>query len=172
MLGAMYGSRLALSRMLPRGRGHIINIASLAGESYLPGAATYCATKHALKAFTESLRREYRSSGVHLSSVLPTFVNTEMVAGAGKPKLLRNASGEDPDPASPSITHPPPQVRVTRIAGLVTASQNYLPRPVLEPLLRLLGVEQAFLGDADLEGRRAYNERLGTDIVGRPNQSH
>ncbi len=173
VLGAMYGSRLALTRMLPRRTGHIVNIASLAGESYIPGAATYCATKHALKGFTESLRREYRNSGVHLSSVLPTFVNTEMVAGAGKPKLLRNAEPEEIAAAvARLITHPRPQVRVTRIAGLVTASQNYLPRPILEPLLRLLGVEQAFLGDADLEGRRAYNKRLGMHFVGRPNQSH
>ena len=161
ILGAMYGSRLALNRMLPRGTGHIINIASLAGESYLPGAATYCATKHALKGFTESLRREYRVHGVHLSSVLPTFVNTDMVAGAGKPKLLRNA---EPDEIATAVARliirPRPHVRVTRTAGFVTASQNYLPRPILEPLMRLLGVDQAFLNDADPEGRRTYEERI------------
>ncbi|MCA2338543.1 SDR family NAD(P)-dependent oxidoreductase, partial [Mycobacterium avium] len=46
--GVILGSKLALARMIPRGRGHIINVASLAGETYLAGAATYCASKHAV----------------------------------------------------------------------------------------------------------------------------
>ena len=58
VLGVMFGTKLALRRMAPRRRGHIINIASLAGESFVPGSATYCGTKHAVNGFTESARRE------------------------------------------------------------------------------------------------------------------
>ena len=46
--GVILGSKLAAQRMIPRRRGHIINIASLAGESPTPGLATYCASKYAV----------------------------------------------------------------------------------------------------------------------------
>ena len=42
VLGVIFGTKLALQRMLPRGAGHIINTASLAGELAVPGLATYC----------------------------------------------------------------------------------------------------------------------------------
>src|SRR5947209_3946424 len=78
-------------RMLPRRSGHVINVSSLAGESYVPGGATYCATKHAVKAYTETARREYRGSGVAISQVMPFFTNTELVAGTSGTKGMRNA---------------------------------------------------------------------------------
>src|SRR3954466_8998659 len=46
--GVILGSKLAAQRMAPRGRGHVINIASLAGELHIVGLATYCASKHAV----------------------------------------------------------------------------------------------------------------------------
>src|SRR5947208_873303 len=42
--GVIYGSKLALERFLPQGRGHLVNIASVAGKAGFPGGATYCAT--------------------------------------------------------------------------------------------------------------------------------
>jgi NAD(P)-dependent dehydrogenase (short-subunit alcohol dehydrogenase family) len=71
VLGVIYGTKLALQRMLPRRCGHIINTASLAGELPVPGLATYCATKFAVIGFTEATRLEYRKSGVTLSTVRP-----------------------------------------------------------------------------------------------------
>src|ERR1700749_1202238 len=62
--GAILGSKLAAQRMVPRGKGHVINVASLAGETYLAGAATYCASKHAVVGFTDAVRIEYRQAGV------------------------------------------------------------------------------------------------------------
>jgi NAD(P)-dependent dehydrogenase (short-subunit alcohol dehydrogenase family) len=44
--GVIFGSKLALKRFLPRGRGHLVNIASSAGKVGFPGGATYCATKY------------------------------------------------------------------------------------------------------------------------------
>src|ERR1700744_3570822 len=61
--GVILGSKLAAQRMVPRGSGHVINIASLAGETYLAGAATYCASKHAVVGFTDAVRIEYRQAG-------------------------------------------------------------------------------------------------------------
>jgi len=58
LLGVITGTKLALRRMQPRGGGHIINIASLAGETYFPGFATYCATKYGVLGFSDAARLE------------------------------------------------------------------------------------------------------------------
>src|ERR1700738_5365002 len=89
--GVILGSKLAAQRMAPRGHGHVINIASLAGELYIVGLATYCASKHAVLGFTDSARLEYRAAGVKFSAVLPTFVNTELASGTPGTKGFRNA---------------------------------------------------------------------------------
>lgn len=161
VLGVMYGTKLALQRMLPRRSGHIINISSLAGESYLPGGSTYCGTKHAVKGFTESIRREYRDSGVAVSQVMPTFTNTELVAGTGKGKGVRNAEPDEIAVAVAAlIVAPKPRVRVTRLAGALVALQAVLPRRITEPLGRKLGLEDAFTTAVDTTARQAYEERI------------
>ena len=161
VLGVIYGTKLALERMLPRRSGHIINIASLAGESYVPGGTTYCATKHAVKGFTESARREYRNSGVHISQVMPTFTNTELVSGTSPAKGVRNAEPEEVAAAVASlIERPRPRVRVTRYAGALTASQNFLPRRFTERLGQLMGLEAAFTTGVDAVVRQNYEERV------------
>jgi NAD(P)-dependent dehydrogenase (short-subunit alcohol dehydrogenase family) len=161
LLGVLFGSKQALHRMLPRRSGHIINIASLAGESYVPGGATYCATKHAVKGFTESARREYRDSGVRFSQVLPTFTNTELIAGTTSPGPLRNAEpGEIADAVYGLILRPRPRVAVTRVAGMMVGLQNILPRAVTEWMARSMGLEEAFTSSVDPGTRAAYEERV------------
>ncbi len=54
--GVILGSKLAIERFMPRGRGHIVQLASIAGKGGFPGGATYCATKHAVVGLTEALR--------------------------------------------------------------------------------------------------------------------
>src|SRR4051794_32897708 len=76
LLGTITGTRLALQRMLPRARGHIVNAASGVGRIPLPGSATYSATKHAIVGLTESLRLEYRRSDVRFSLIQPSQVKT------------------------------------------------------------------------------------------------
>ena len=88
--GVILGSKLAVQRMVPRGKGHVINVASLAGELNVVGLASYCASKHAVVGFTDSARLEYRSAGVKFSMVLPGFVNTELTAGTSGTKGFRS----------------------------------------------------------------------------------
>lgn len=160
VLGVIYGTKQALNRMLPRRSGHIINIASIAGESYVPGGVTYCASKHAVKGFTESARREYRNSGVHLSQVLPTFTNTELIAGTKGTKGMRNAEPEEvADAVASLIVRPRPTVHVTRWAGIVAASQAYIPRRVGEFLARAAGAEKSFV-EIDGSARKDYEDRV------------
>jgi NAD(P)-dependent dehydrogenase (short-subunit alcohol dehydrogenase family) len=158
--GVILGSKLAVQRMVPRGQGHVINVASLAGEIYAVGLATYCASKHAVVAFTDSARLEYRSAGVKFSMVLPTFVNTELTAGTHGAKGFKNAEPSDIAEAIVGlVVHPKPRVRVTKAAGAMVLSQRFMPRVMAEGLNRMLGGEHVFTDDVDVEKRSAYEAR-------------
>jgi NAD(P)-dependent dehydrogenase (short-subunit alcohol dehydrogenase family) len=158
--GVIVGTKLAVQRMVPRGSGHVINVASLAGEGSIPGAATYCASKHAVVGFTDTARLEYRKTGVKFSIVLPTFVNTELVAGTSGAKGFKNAEAADiADAIVKLVAHPKPRVRVTKVAGAVVVSAKFMPRPVAEGINRMLGGEHFFTDDVDVDKRKAYEAR-------------
>lgn len=163
--GVIIGSKLALARMLPRKRGHLINIASLAGETHFPGLATYNASKHAVLGFTDTLREEYRGSRVHFSSVLPTLTNTELGSGVPSDKLLRAAEPEEIAAAIVKlIASPRSKVRITAVAGFTAQFMNrLLPVAVADAIGRSLGSGTAFLDDVDNERRKAYEERVRQD---------
>ena len=159
--GVILGSKLAARRMAPRGSGHVINIASLAGEIHVPGLATYCGSKWAVLGFTDSLRAEYHKTGVEFSSVEPTFTNTELVAGTHGAKGLKNAEPEDiANAIADLIAKPQGRVRVTKLAGLMTlVMTRFMPPQAYDMLGRLMGAEHVFLDDVDVEARKAYEER-------------
>jgi short-subunit dehydrogenase len=75
--GVVLGTKLFLPMMLERRRGHIVNIASLAGRFATPGAAIYGATKHAVVAFSEALYHELKPEGILVTSVNPGPSPTE-----------------------------------------------------------------------------------------------
>ncbi len=81
-LGTMNGTIAALEQMVPAGRGHVINVISLAGLVAAPGEVNYSASKHAAMAFTLGtlfdLRRE-GVSGVQLSALCPDGIWTPMI---------------------------------------------------------------------------------------------
>jgi short-subunit dehydrogenase len=85
LLGVLYGAKAFLPAMLDAGRGHIVNVASLAGRYALPGSATYSATKHGVVAFSEALHGEVARRGVLVTCVNPGLVQTE---GFRQPKAL------------------------------------------------------------------------------------
>jgi NAD(P)-dependent dehydrogenase (short-subunit alcohol dehydrogenase family) len=88
LLGVTTGTRLALGRMLPRRRGHIVNVASAAGRVAVPGEAVYTATKHAVVGFDEALRVELRGTGVEVSTILPSLAATELASGMKPPRFV------------------------------------------------------------------------------------
>jgi NAD(P)-dependent dehydrogenase (short-subunit alcohol dehydrogenase family) len=96
--GVIHGCKGAMARMLPRNRGHIVNVASQAGKFGFPGGATYCATKFAVVGLTETMRGELRLMGVDgvaLSVVMPAIVQTELGAGLSNPIGQRHLTAAD-----------------------------------------------------------------------------
>ena len=159
--GVILGSKLALARMLPRRSGHVVNIASLAGESHIPGLATYNATKHAVLGFTDTLREEYRGTGVSFSSVLPTLTKTELGSGVAAPRIMPAAEPEQIAAAiAKLVVEPKAKVRVTALAGAIAQVVGLLPQSVGDAIGRSLGSQQTFLGDVDSASRKAYEDRV------------
>jgi len=64
-------------KMLARGQGDILNLCSVAGHWTYPGGAVYCATKHALWAFTKALREETCGKNLRVMQISPGMVETE-----------------------------------------------------------------------------------------------
>jgi NAD(P)-dependent dehydrogenase (short-subunit alcohol dehydrogenase family) len=93
--GVIYGSKLALERFLPRGQGHLVNVASVAGKAGFPGGATYCATKHAVVGLSEAIRAEVRSTDIDVSIVMPVVVNTELGSGLQRSRGVKVVEPED-----------------------------------------------------------------------------
>jgi short-subunit dehydrogenase len=161
--GVILGTKLAAQRMLPRGHGHIINIASVGSVQPVEGIATYCATKHAVLGYTDSVRLENRGSGVHVSAILPFLTNTEMVAGVGHAKGFKNAEPEDVARAVAGvISKPKARVFVPRSFGVVVSTQRHLPQRVSEAIARALGNGRVFTSDVEADKRTAYARRTGT----------
>ncbi len=77
-LGAVWGTKAALARMLPRDRGTIIEVGSALAYRGIPLQAPYCGSKHAMKGMFESLRCElrHRGSSVHVTMVQLPGMNT------------------------------------------------------------------------------------------------
>lgn len=77
--GVMYGTRAAAKVMMGQRSGHIVNVASIAGISAVPGLAAYCASKHAVRGFTLSVAHELAPHGVSVSVFCPDAVETPML---------------------------------------------------------------------------------------------
>jgi serine 3-dehydrogenase len=75
--GLLYVSRAVIPGMVKRGRGHVINIGSLAGHEVYRGGNVYCATKFAVDALSKGMRLDLSGTGLRVSQVSPGMVETE-----------------------------------------------------------------------------------------------
>jgi NAD(P)-dependent dehydrogenase (short-subunit alcohol dehydrogenase family) len=162
--GVIVGTQLAIERLRPRAGGHIVNIASQAGKTALPGIATYAATKHAVVGLSEAVRAELRDSGVEISCVMPTVVNTELTAGVGQ-KLIRPVEAEDvANEIVDALELPRFDVFVPRYNATMTRIGFLMPRSWREALARLMKADKLML-EVDHGTRRAYEERASRDDI-------
>jgi NADP-dependent 3-hydroxy acid dehydrogenase YdfG len=75
--GLLYVTRAVVPGMVGRGRGHVINLGSVAGEMTYPNGAVYCATKAAERAINDGLRQDVLGTSVRVTSVDPGMVETD-----------------------------------------------------------------------------------------------
>jgi NAD(P)-dependent dehydrogenase (short-subunit alcohol dehydrogenase family) len=156
--GVITGTQLAISRMQPRNRGHIVNIASQAGKAGIPGIATYSATKHGVVGLSEAVRAEQHETGLEVCCVMPTLVNTELISGVGG-RLIRAVEPEDVANAIvDAIEVDRFDVFVPRANSALFKGTALLPRRAREWVARAMGVDKLMM-QADHEARRRYEER-------------
>ena len=77
--GVVNGSLIAARHMSAEGRGHIINISSLAGVAAIPGLGCYSASKFAVRAWTLALAHELKPRGVAVTVLCPDAIETPML---------------------------------------------------------------------------------------------
>lgn len=159
VFGVINGMRAVLPRMTRRGRGRIVNVASMAGRIGVPNGAVYSATKHAVIGLTESVRLENRGSGIRFTYVMPAPVKTELLAGAKELKFPPLVQPEEVAEAIvDAVQRGKLDVYVPRVGRLLSILPAVLPLRVQDAIGDLLGLSRLF-GDIDQEARKAYEAR-------------
>jgi NAD(P)-dependent dehydrogenase (short-subunit alcohol dehydrogenase family) len=157
--GVIFGSKLALERFIPRGRGHLVNIASIAGKAGSPHLATYCATKHAVVGLTEALRLELAGTGIDVTVVMPVGVNTELYSGL---QPLRGMKTPEPEEVGEAIVEALQtgryEVYIPKRMNAVIRSGALMPRRALDAVNKALGGDT--ITRPDRGARAAYERRI------------
>jgi short-subunit dehydrogenase len=163
--GVIVGTQLGIERMRPRGSGHIVNIASQAGKTAIPGIATYSGTKHAVVGICEAVKAELRGSGVEVHCVMPTVVNTELTAGVGQ-KLIKPVEAEDvANEIADALELGRFDVYVPKSNAVMTRFAALLPRRANEAIARLMKADKLMF-EVDHGARQAYEDRAAASEPG------
>lgn len=157
--GVLHGMKSVLPRFKARGTGHLVNIASMAGKTGVPGGATYSGTKFFVYGVSEALRGELRGTAIEISVVMPVPVNTELAAGLERG---RGSTFVEPEDVAAEIVatleHPRFDVPVPRSIGRLVHVTGVLPRGAREALGRAFKADK-ILAEADPNARRDYELR-------------
>jgi NAD(P)-dependent dehydrogenase (short-subunit alcohol dehydrogenase family) len=156
--GQVYGSLTAVRHMTGRG-GALINVGSALSDRAIPLQGNYCAAKHALKAFTDTLRMELEESGIPISVTLvkPASVDTPFFDKA------RTYLGTEPQPVPPVYA---PEV----VSGVILAAAE---RPIRELVAGGAGAKLSFarfvprLADLYMERRTFAAQSTGEPVADR-----
>ena len=145
-LGMVNGTRAALRRMQPRGAGTVVNVCSAIAFHGMPLLSSYSGAKHAVRGFTEAVRRELRCdrSRVRLTTVYPPAVNTPFFSHAvsymDKPPRPMWPVYQ-PEVVADSIylaaTSRRPEMQVGGVTVLFALATKLVPRLVSRAILRL-----------------------------------
>ncbi len=110
LFGAIYCTKAFLPSMLTRKRGHIVNIASVAGSIGVPGFASYCASKFGMVGFSQSLYHELKGTGIGVTVVSPITVKTNFFNHPSFQKIKLN--------------YIPPGLSATHVSNAVLRAAN------------------------------------------------
>lgn len=127
--GLLYVTRLVVPGMVKRGRGHVVNIASIAGIQTYPRGNVYCATKAAVRVLSEGLRQDLLGSPIRVTTISPGLVETEFAQVRFRgdreraAQTYRGLTPLTPDDVADAIVYSltrPPHVNVNEIVLLPT----------------------------------------------------
>ena len=131
--GVLYCTAAVIPTMLEKKSGHIVNISSVAGRVVFPAGSVYCATKHAVTAFSEGLRQELSvRKNIRITSIEPGVVQTELTntitekaleAFVEKHKEMEGLKAEDISNAIIFAIDAPNHVNVNEILVRPTAQE-------------------------------------------------
>lgn len=161
VMGVVNCAKEILPRFVARGRGHLVNVASMAGKAGVPGAATYCGTKHFVVGLSEAIRGELHHAGspVDLSCVMPAIVKTELAAGTKDTRGVKKVTPEEVAQAIVDVLKVPRfDVYVPKSAGVANTVIGVLPRRGREGVARAIGADKTLI-EADPAARAAYELR-------------
>lgn len=161
VFGVVHGMRLALPGMLERGRGHIVNVASLAGKFPVKGLAIYNASKFAVVGLTAATRLEYAPRGVSVSAVLPSAVETALASGLDMRPIPKVKPGRIADAVVASVRTRAAEIAVPGYVGALASLAGVTPEPALNAFRRLMRDDRALRPDSP--DRAAYRTRLDQD---------
>src|SRR3954469_13178219 len=165
ILGVTTGTRLALDRMIPRGSGHIVNVASAAGRVAVPGEAVYTATKHAVVGFDEALRVELRGTGVEVSTILPSLAATELASGMRPPRFVPMVKPEQVARAiAKTLERPKLEMIVPAWTTPLIRMTLALPPNTRDRVRRFFGVDEGS-GEVDSSARASYIDRYKRPVA-------
>ena len=168
--GVVNGCRLVLPEMVRRGGGHIVNIASMAGMLAVPGQALYAGTKFAIVGLSTALADEFASRGVHISCVMPSFTDTELISGTNTGGMTRPVQPEDIAAAVVrTLDKPKTAVSVPYPLRFIAAATAFLPPRGRRWLSDRMGTSRVFL-DFDSAIRADYERRAqsATGVLEKP----
>ena len=121
--GSVLCSLKVLPGMASRGRGRIINVASVAGLKGYPYLAAYCASKHGLIGLTRALAAEYGGQGVTVNAICPGYVDSQMLSQAIQ--NIVDKTGRSADEVRAELESQTPQNRFFEV-GEVAAMAVFL----------------------------------------------
>lgn len=158
------GTREAALRMKPRGKGHIVNVASTAGWAGIAGGSVYSASKAAMIAYSQAADVELAAEGIKVSCVMPGIVRTELATGVRDLPGFHSVTPEQVAAAIVgSIAKPRFEVFVPRSAGPLLRGTTMIPRRAGLWLGRKMGADTVFLDAAADPSRAAYEKRAKGD---------
>jgi NAD(P)-dependent dehydrogenase (short-subunit alcohol dehydrogenase family) len=157
--GVLTGCQLVLPEMVARRSGHIVNIASLAGMVALPGQVVYSGTKFAVVGLSSGLADEFAAHGVEVSCVMPTFTNTDLIAGTHTSSAQKPVEPEDIAAGVIKVLDKPTTLRSVpawgRFFGAVTPMLSAKARRWMS---HKMGNDTVFL-TFDAKARQTYEQR-------------
>jgi len=145
VLGAVNGCRTFVPLFKEQSHGHVVNVASAAGLVHPAAMTSYCASKAAVVALSESMRHELQAWGIGVSVVCPAFFRTNLAASLG---------GDDP------------MMEASAVALIGDAPRGA--EEIAEQVVRGVDADR-FLILTDRDGRLAYwTKRLAKPLYDRP----